>query len=249
MIHVQYHWTCTYVKLCYASGKCIYEFHCQGIVCNNSFLNIVDHCYNELHKNILFQRWPFLQTRIEGKAKPRLMIPHPSFLCHQNNENSETNYVLPPKTFFFNEPQFSFCSAYLRGARNNIPLWKCRITKECSGISPHHPVCINLSINLQHDLGLRSLHHFRFCKEDSGQKTCGTTIQQTVPWDCGSSRSGLIFDRENVPKRMLTKFSRLVETLKSRIPAIDRGILFRDPTRLHIANQTISVLSIILITS
>lgn len=35
------------------------------------------------------------------------------------------------------------------------------------------------------------------------------------------------------PKNMLAEFSRLVATLKRRIPATDRGILFSDPTRLH----------------
>lgn len=36
-----------------------------------------------------------------------------------------------------------------------------------------------------------------------------------------------------LPKKMLAEFSRLVGTLKRRIPAIDSGILFKDPTRLN----------------
>lgn len=38
---------------------------------------------------------------------------------------------------------------------------------------------------------------------------------------------------KNLPKNMLAEFSRLVGTLKRRIPATERGILFSDPTRLH----------------
>lgn len=101
----------------------------------------------------------------------------------------------------------------------------------------------NISIKLQHDLGLRSLHHLCFCKKDSSQKACRKTVHSCSE-RLGSSRVGLYLVRENLPKRMLTKFSRLVETLKRRIPAIDRGILFRDPTRLRIVNQTRSALSL-----
>lgn len=129
------------------------------------------------------------------------------------------------------------------GARKNATLWKRRIAQECNGIVPHRPVPSNISIKFQHDLGLRSLHHLCFCKKDSSQKACRKTVH-SCSVRLGSSRVGWYLIRENLPKRMLTKFSRLVETLKRRIPAIDRGILFREPTRLHIVNQTRSALSL-----
>lgn len=46
--------------------------------------------------------------------------------------------------------------------------------------------------------------------------------------------------KHKLPKRILKKFSMLVGTLKRNIPAMDRGILFSDPTRLqNTRNQTL----------
>jgi len=36
------------------------------------------------------------------------------------------------------------------------------------------------------------------------------------------------------PKSMLNRFSKLVGTLNSKIPATERGILFSDPTKLYV---------------
>ena len=38
----------------------------------------------------------------------------------------------------------------------------------------------------------------------------------------------------NSPNRMLMEFSMLVRTLKRRIPAMESGILLREPTRLYV---------------
>lgn len=42
-----------------------------------------------------------------------------------------------------------------------------------------------------------------------------------------------IGSKGSLPKKMLAEFSKLVGTLKRRIPATERGILFNDPTRLY----------------
>ena len=43
--------------------------------------------------------------------------------------------------------------------------------------------------------------------------------------------------KQDLPKRMLAEFSKLVGTLKRTIPATERGILFNDPTRLQKQDQ------------
>ena len=47
-----------------------------------------------------------------------------------------------------------------------------------------------------------------------------------------------ILNGENIPKKMLAEFSKLVGTWNRTMPATDRGILFNDPTRLRL--QTIN---------
>lgn len=41
---------------------------------------------------------------------------------------------------------------------------------------------------------------------------------------------------------MLAEFSKLVGTLNRKMPAIESGILFSEPTRLKIANQLLDML-------
>lgn len=91
--------------------------------------------------------------------------------------------------------------------------------------------------------GLRSLPHFCSCKKYSSYKTYKfanlivNASKATKVVFCVVCRGKtLIFtklNRENLPNNMLAEFSRLVGTWKSTIPAMERGILFSDPTRLQ----------------
>lgn len=109
-----------------------------------------------------------------------------------------------------------------------------------SPIAKHsHHYVIQTSYNCS---GLRSLPHFGSCKKYSSQKTYKMQIfignaknsRLSLQGHGGTYSLFSRFDGENLPKSMLAEFSKLVGTLKSTIPATDRGILFSDPTRLQI---------------
>lgn len=86
-------------------------------------------------------------------------------------------------------------------------------------------------------LRLRSFPELRFGEEDTGQKTCqNAEFSRELRIVCDvvdSNNVGLVNGKmKNIPKSMLKKFSGLVGTLNKRIPAIERGILFNEPTKL-----------------
>jgi len=85
-------------------------------------------------------------------------------------------------------------------------------------------------------LGL--LPHFGSSKYNSSDKTCKLGH---LRFNNNTQHKRYVFlqevgkgnwSRERLPKSMLAEFCKLVGTLKRTIPAMDRGILFRDPTRL-----------------
>lgn len=99
-------------------------------------------------------------------------------------------------------------------------------------------------------LRLRLFPHFCSSKKHACHQTCknalghyGLRKKETFSGKLkGLNRfckhKGVFCQQESLPNNMLAEFSRLVGTLKRKIPATERGILLSDPTRLQtIANK------------